>query len=299
MPKKNLTQAEMKEFAAEMSKVDWSKAEDRMEIALTILFYVKEDVERQDMEDLLVEVHTFNIGETPNWNSQHGLKAHVHVPGSYAPRSTITQTTLTIDTEQVSVHPEFELNQLRAGRYGDMSEIQEMAVDELLGRKNAIIWSTIINSISASDDNYGTFASGASSAAKLAELNTALSYVEDETRRKALSIVGRTKDLNWLMDTSLWTEPTAEQIEKQGILGNYRGVPIVRLSQYTDGYGNRWIQEGEILVVGSGSTKLGRNQDLEVLEGINIDDKMWHLRIDEQYGVVVHYPRKNYRIHIS
>ena len=79
----------------------------------------------------------------------------------------------------------------------------------------------------------------------------------------------------------------------------YRGLPVVKLRQYTDGYGNKWIDDDEILVLGTGATKLGRNQSLEVLDDLNIDDKMWHLRLDEQYGVVVHYPARNFRIKVS
>lgn len=298
MPKV-VTKQDIEAFAAEMQGVDWNDPAERRAIALTILEFVEEDVMREDLESLLVESYTFNIGESPQWITRKGLKAYVHEPGSYAPRSTITQKVLTINTEQVSVHPEFELNQLRAGRYGSITDVRTMAVEELLGRKYSIIWSTVLGSIAATDTNYSTFASGATAASKLTALDTAIDYVEDNSPGGVKAIVGRYTALGWITTTSLWSEDTKRQIEVTGNMGQYRGIPLVKLHQYTDGYGNKWISDNEILVVGTGSTKLGRNQGLEVLDDLNIDDKMWHLRMDEQYGVVVHYPRRNYRIHIS
>lgn len=299
MPKEKLTQQDISAFAEEMRQVNWYDPEERRAIALTILEYVKEDVKREDMESLLVDVYNFNIGESPQWVTSKGIKAYVHEPGSYAPRSTITNVVLTIDTEQVSVHPEFELNQLRSGRYGTIADIRQMSVEELLGRKYAIIWSTIFGSIAAGDSNYGTFASGAAAATKLAAIDTALDHVEDKSPGGVKAIVGRGTTLGFLTTTSLWSEDTKRQIETTGQMGAYRGVPIVKLHQYTDAYGNKRIDDNEILIVGTGSTKLGRTQELEVLDGLNVDDKMWHMRIDEQYGVVVHYPIRNYRIHVS
>lgn len=298
MPKK-VTQQDIEAFASEMQATNWNDPEERSAIALTILEYVKEDIRRADMEALMVDVYNFNIGESPQWITRKGLKAYVHEPGSYSPRSTITQAILTINTEQVSVHPEFELNQLRAGRYGTIADVRQMASDELLGRKYSIIWSTVIGSITSANSNYTTFASAATAATKLLALDSALDYVDDASPGGIKAIVGRATALGWVKTTSLWSEDTKRQIETTGQWGAYKGVPIVQLRQYTDGYGNRWIQDNEILILGFGSTKLGRNQDLEVLDDLNIDDKMWHLRLDEQYGVVVHYPDYNYRIHVS
>lgn len=294
-----VTREEMKAFAEEMKNLDWTDPEARRALALVVLQFVEEDIMREDLESLLVDVTTFNIGETPQWVTHKGLKAYVHEPGSVSPRSTITQKVLTVPTEQVSVHPEFELNQLRAGRYGTIADIRAMAVNELLGRKYSIIWSTLIGSIASTDSNYGTFASGDTAATKKTALDAALDYVEDESPGGAKAIVGRRTALGWISDVDGYSERNKELIENNGVLGTYRGVPIVRLHQYSDGYGNKRITDDEIIVVGTGSSKLGRNQDLEVLDDINIDDKMWHMRLDEQYGVVVHYADRNYRINIT
>ena len=297
MPK--VTQQDIEAFASEMQAVNWNDPEERSAIALTILEYVQEDITRYDLESLMVDVYNFNIGESPQWITRKGMKAYVHEPGSYAPRSTITQTILTINTEQISVHPEFELNQLRAGRYGSIADVRQMAVDELLGRKYSIIWSTVVGSIASTDTNYSSFASGATAATKQAALDAAIAYVEDRSPGGVKCIVGRATALQWISTTSLYSEDTKRQIEMTGNIPVYRGYPVIKLRQYTDGYGNKWISDNEILVLGTGSTKLGRNQSLEVLDDLNVDDKMWHLRMDEQYGVVVHYPARNYRIQVT
>ena len=298
MPKR-VTKEDIEAFAAEMQNVNWNDPEQRRAIALTILEFVQEDVMKEDLESLLTDVYSFNVGESPQWLTRQGLKAYVHEPGSYAPRSTITQKALTINTEQVSVHPEFELNQLRAGRYGSIADVRTMAVEELLGRKYSIIWATVIGSITAAASNYATVSGSGTASTKLTALDVAIDHVEDESPGGVKAIVGRYTALGWITTTSLWSNQNKAKIEDTGNMGNYRGIPIVKLHQYTDGYGNKWITDDEILVIGQGSTKLGRNQGLEVMDDLDINTKMWDLRIDEQYGVAVHYPNRNYRIHLS
>jgi len=294
-----LTPEEEEAFAAFMRDVDWTDPQQRRAIALKILKYIKEDVMRDDLVGLLVNVERIPLGATPQWIVREGVKAYVHEPGSYAPRSTVTQRVFTLTTELVSVHPEMNLDQLKTGRYGTIADIRRMGTEQLLGRKYAYVWNTLIGSIASTDTNYGTFASTASTATKKAALDTALSWVNDKNIRGAKAIVGRYTAVDWISDIDGFSEKTKFIIESEGLLGSYRGVPIIRLHQYQDGYGIDRINEDEIFVIGNDTGRMGVTQDLEVMDDININDKTWHLRVDEQYGVALFYPEKNYRLAIS
>lgn len=294
-----LSPEDQQAFASLMRETDWYDPKERRAIALKILKYIKEDIVRDNLVSLLVNVEQIPLGATPQWIVREGIKAYVHEPGSYAPRSTVTQRVFTLTTELVSVHPEMNLDQLKTGRYGSIADIRRMSTDELLGRKYAYVWNTLIGSVASTDTNYGTFASTASGAVKKAALDSSISWVNDKNTRGAKAIVGRYTAVDWITDLTGYSENTKYKIETEGLLGVYRGVPIIRLHQYQDGYGVDRIDEDEIFIIGNDTGRMGITQGLEVLDDLNINDKTWHLRIDEQYGVALFYSYRNFRLHIS
>jgi hypothetical protein len=288
----------MMKFASAMKEVNWDNAEDRRAVALTFLKFIKLDVQKDNLVPLIADVEQVPVGATPQWVVRKGIKAYVHEPGTYAPRSHITQITNTIASEMVSVHPEMEIEQLAAGRYGTVADIRNMVKEELLGRRYATIWNTLINSVSASDSNYGTYAWNASNQAKKDVLVSGLKWVND-IGNGAKAIVGRYSLVADIVEFGGYAETTKSKIDNQGYLGSFRGVPIVALNQYTDGYGIRRINADNIIIVSKGTTKLAETQPLKVKEAVDINDLMWHQHYYEKYGVSVFFPEKNFRIAVS
>jgi hypothetical protein len=288
----------MEKFASAMKEVDWDNAEQRKAVALKFLKFIKLDVQRDNMVSLFADVEQVPVGSTPQWIVRKGIKAYVHEPGTYAPRSHITQITNTIASEMISVHPEMEIEQLAAGRYGTVADIRNMVKEELLGRKYATIWNTVISSISASDTNYNTYAYGASNQKKKDCLVSGLKWVND-IGNGAKAIVGRYSLLADITEFDGYAETTKTQVDNSGYLGKFRGVPLIALNQYTDGYGIRRIDADNVMIISNGTTKLAETQGLKVKEAIDINDLMWHQHYYEKYGVAVFFPEKNWRIEVT
>ena len=290
-----------------LQSIDWHDARERKVIADTVTIKLQEEIRKEDITPFFASVERFGLGETPEYTFVKGLKAYIHEPGTYAPRSTLIQRTQTIKTGLVSVHTEMELSQLQSGRYGGMSVMKNLAREELLGQKNAILWNTLINSISSSDVNYASFASTDSNTIKKNFLVSGIDYIDDIAPGGVKAIVGRRSVLGFIMEldntvsTGFWSEQMKQRIEGTGgsLIGDFRGIPLVALHQYTDGYDVNRINATNIMIVANDTTKLAVTEDISTLEDIDINDRMWHWRISEKYGAAVFWPERNFRIAIT
>jgi hypothetical protein len=303
--RKNLTSEEVREFQEAMASVDFNDAGQRRALAEVIVKELRDWIEKDDiLAALKVDIQTFLPGQTVQWITRKGVKAFVHEPGSYAPRSTIANKTTTLSTEMISVNPEIEIGQLRSGRYGTIQDIKDMAMQELLSRKYGIIWSTLIGSISAGNaSQYWTAAKTVSAAAKKNAVDSGFDYVADKT--EVTAIIGRRTALSWMADYSAWsTTGPSENMKNQletttAYPQSYRGVPVIMLNQYTDGWGTDVITADNVMILGRDTVKLGVDRPLDFMEEINIDTLMWHIHIFESYGTAVFFPERNARIYWS
>jgi hypothetical protein len=295
--REELVQEFQKAFASTIQAIDFEDSKQRQALALTFLKYVQLNVERDNILPLIADVETVPVGATPQWIVRKGVKAYVHEPGTYAPRSMVTQITNTIQSEMISVHPELEISQLQAGRYGSIADITSMCKEELLGRKYAAAWTTLINSITTTTEgsNYGTYNTTSSVTAKKNIIVSGLKWVED-VGKGARAIVGRFTLVADITEFDGYSEVTKSEIDRAGWLGRYRGVPIVSLKQYTDGYGVRLINADNIMIVSNETTKLAITEPLQVREAIDIDTLMWHMHMWEKYGFGVFLPEFNFKI---
>jgi hypothetical protein len=291
-----------------LQSVDWFNAEERKVIADTVTLKLTEEIRQEDMTPFFATIDRFNVGDTPEYQFTKGLKAYVHEPGTYAPRSTLIQRIQTITTELVTVHPEMELSQLQGGRYGSMASMKNMAREELIGHKNAILWNTLTGSIASgsADGNYTAWAQSTDSVdLKKNLLVSGLDYVDDIAPGGPQAIVGRRSLLGFINELNGYSETLKTDVDFVGrggggvLLGHFRGIPLIALHQYTDGYDVNRINPDNIMIVARDTTRLAITEDLSTLEDINIDDRMWHWRISEKYGAAVFWPERNYRIAVS
>lgn len=305
--RKILTSEERRAFASAMQAVDFKDPAQRFEIAETIVKELKEEIDRDDVLAALdAEVVEFLPGQSVQWVTRKGLKVFVHEPGAYVPRSVLTNRTQTLYTDRVAVHPEIEITQLKSGRYGSLQEIKDQAYAELSGRKYASAWTTLIGSVATTDANYFATVSGPTSAQKKAAVDSGIDYVADQQGSYPTAIVGRRSALNWLADYAAYpasqnviSDSRKEVMDNQIYPGTYRGLPVVMLNQYKDGYGVNMITNNNIMVVGKGTVKIGVDVPLDFLEGVDINTTMWHMNIFESYGVGVFFPERNARIYLT
>lgn len=306
---KPASDTELADLSKALAEVDWYNAADRRAIADTVVRKLNEEIRQEDISQFFATVDTFGVNETPEYQYQKGLKAYIREPGTYMPRSTITQRTVTLDTEKVGVHPEFELSQLQAGRYGSLANVKNMAREALVGKRNAILWNTLVNSITgtpATGTNYLAFSSTAAAAIKKNFLVSGIDYADDKAVNGIQAIVGRRSLLGFIMDLDGYSDKFQEIRDLGGnsltggvMMGAFRGIPIVALHQYTDGYDQNVISATDIMIVSRGTTRLAVTQPVQALEEIDVDYAIWHMHLFEKYGAGIFWPDRNVRIAVS
>lgn len=280
-------------------KIDWYNDTHRQAVADVVVEKLEERIITEDMMRYFANVKEYKPGETPQFTFQKGMKAYVHERGTYAPRSHFIQRTFTLTSELISVAPEMELSQLETGRYGNVGSITAEAKKELMGRRNATLWNVLIGSIVSGDPNYVSVASTSPADVKGNFLASGLDYIDDIARVKA--IVGRRSALGFVNQLTGYSEAWKEKIDSAGgkLLGSYRGVPIVALHQYTDGYDVNRINADNIMIVAEDTTIFARTERLRSLQDVDSNTRMWNLHLSEAYGAMVIWPEYNWRIAIT
>lgn len=293
------------EFASVMQEALVSE-EGRHAVAAKIVKFVQDDIQQRDLASFILPRDFVPIGQTAEYAVRNKLRVYWHEPGSYAPRTRTTQKVFTVPIAMISAHPEYELGQLEAGRYGGIAEQVRMATEALLGAINAKVWNTVTGSIATTDANYASVATATNASVTKNALDNAINWVEDQNGGGARAIVGRRNLLYRILDfgttgtsyTGAYSDNTLQRIDETGNLPSYRGLPVVGLPQWRDANGVHTIKQDEILVMGTEAGKYVVQQELRSRDAVDVDDLMWHIHMYMRVGCAVFFPERNYRIQI-
>lgn len=292
-------------FASIMDEALYSE-EKRHAVAEKIVKFVQDDIQQRDLSALILPRDFVPIGQTAEYTVPSRIKVYWHEPGSYAPRTRLTQKVFTIPVSMVSANPEYELGQLEAGRYGSIADQVRRASEALQGAINAKVWNTVTGSIATTAANYATVDTTSAHLVKSA-LDNAINWVEDQAGGGARAIVGRRNLLYRLLDfgstgttyTGAYSDQTLRNIDVSGNLPSYRGVPLVPLPQWRDGFGTHTIKQDEIVVMGQDSGKYVVQQELRSRDAIDADTLIWNIHMYLKVGCGVFFPERNFRIKIT
>ncbi len=292
---------ELEQFAKEMHDMV-NDEQERHAVATKIVKYISDSIEQRDVSSLILPKETIPVGTSAEFAVPGKLKAYWHEPGSYAPRTQMTQKVFTVPTWMISAHPEYEISQLETGRYGTVADQVKAAREAILGAVNARVFNTITGSIASTDRNYSSVGNKITKAA----LDNAINWVEDQVGGVS-AIVGRRNILNPILDfgttgsadTGIFSDAMKDQVLKTGKIQSYRGVPIIPLNQWRDGFGKVTIPQDTIMVVGNDVGKYVVNQELRSKDDIDIDNLVWHIHLYMKMGCAVFFPERMYKIYLS
>lgn len=299
----NFASAEFqKALATEMCQA-FDDPSQRTALAKKITRKLQNEVDQRDLSGFLLDKEFIPLGTQVEWTLDTPMRVYWHEPGSYAPRTSIYQKTFTLTTEMLSVHPEYELNQLRAGRYGTIAYQSQKARDAILGAINSKIWNTLTGSIATTAVNYANDAGGLTKAS----LDTAITWCSDQPGGGPKAIVARRPRLDAILDFNtdgsadlgIFDDATKRQVLQTGAIGVYRGVPLIPLPNWIDGNGVNTISSNDVMVVGGGSGKFVVQTDLQSMDDINVDTLIWHIHMWTRIGVAIFFPLRNYRINVA
>ena len=128
----NANKEKWQAFADEMREAV-QDSDKRHAVANKIVKYISDSIEQRDVASLLLPKEFIPVGTSAEYAVPGKLKAYWHEPGSYAPRTAMTQKVFTVPTWMISAHPEYEISQLEAGRYGSVQDQVKAAREAILG----------------------------------------------------------------------------------------------------------------------------------------------------------------------
>jgi len=295
------TLAEKQKLDSAFKKVNFNDPMQSHALAEIVSRLLYEDVRHQDILSLMCDIEYFELGQQMQFAVTKGVKAFVHEPGSYAPRSVVVKKTLDLYAEQTSVNLQLNLLELKSGRYGSLPDLKRQMAREILGARYAAIWNAFKAAVpSGTVGNYHTIAAASGADDKMALLNRAITNMND---RGAIpkAIVGRYKAVSWISDISstYYSDEWRGIRDRVGFLGAYRGIPIVYLTQYEDGYGQLRIDGDNLFIVAEGCGKFGIQLDNFVTDAVNADTLDWNLHFTEIWGAGVTYAERLQRLYFS
>ncbi len=299
--KTKMTEQELTQAFSKAMQYGLAAEETRREMAVKIVKFISDAIALQDIASLILPKEFIPIGQTAEYSLPGKLKAYWHEPGSYAPRTQMVNRVFTIPTSMLSAHPEYELGQLESGRYGSMQTQITAAQEAIQGAINARVWNTIIGSVSPTARNYTT----SSGALTMSSLNDGINWVEDQVGG-AVAIVGRRNVLYRMLDfgtsgtadTGVFSDTMKDNVLKGGKIPSYRGIPVIGLTQWRDGFGKVTIDEGNVMIIGKDVGRYVVSQELRSQQTIDVDNLIWHIHLYMKMGVGVFFPERMFRIRI-
>ena len=298
----NADKEKWQKFAEEMREAV-SDTEKAHAVANKIVKYVSDSIEQSDVASLLLPKEYIPVGTTAEYAVPGKLKAYWHEPGSYAPRTSMVQKVFTVPTWMISAHPEYEISQLESGRYGSVQDQVKAAKEAILGAINARVFNTVRGSVATTAKNY---MASATNRLNQAALDHAINYLEDQVGGVG-AIVGRRNVLfnmlNWgtsTYDIGLFSDSKKDEaINRRDGFPTYRGVPVIGLPNWRDGFGKQTISNGTVMVIGKDAGRYVINQELRSKDDIDVDNLIWHIHLYMKMGCAVWFPERLFRIELT
>jgi hypothetical protein len=282
----------------EIAAANWDDPTWRREMAQELTETIYLGFEHENLLNYMTTVENADFDARVFIKEVKGLRAFWVARGGYIEASTIRAEIMEIQRDTIGFHVyEFE-DKLRV----DFSETQATLVDLGVQRMDAEVNLRFLRLLQAAiPSNSPYYISG--NGLSLNQLDAALTAVRDESRDFQVAIVGRSTMTDQIMEQLLtrnntggFTPATNEQIIQRGLLGVYRGAPIISLKNFRDDMDVPFFPANELYVIGRDASKFAFWGGLLSKEFTEDDNWYWHYLARRDFGGVIHRPDRLRRI---
>jgi hypothetical protein len=291
-------QRELVRRVNEEARQNWRNTEWRAEMAQQMTETIFEGFQHENLLSLLAEVENLPFEGRSFVKETRGLRAFWVARGGYIEASTVHSEVMEIERDTLGFQVyEFEDKLITnfAETQATMIELGIQRMDAEVNNRVLAVFQAAIDSMSPSYIPTSNFT--------LADLNTALSEVRDETNSNQVTIVGRAPMTEKILDLLLgstngagFIPATNEQMVRQGILGTYRGANIVTLKNYKDDTGAAFFPDNELFIMSTDASKFAFFGGMMSREWVESDNWYWHFMTRRDFGGTVHRPERVRRI---
>src|SRR3954451_579548 len=228
-------QADLEELAFDLVNIAWS------------------DTMSEDIVPRIIQVKTVGLGD-PDYIEEdlRGMRAYWQGKGGQILSDMLRYTRTQMPREEMVTAIDWHVDQMALNFWGSFDSLRGQA-EAKLRMLPTIRLIELIQAAITSGTYYGTFA-----AATLTD-NQIDSVLEEVAARSdgAVSIIGTRIGVRALANVGLdFGDNIKEQIFRTGIIGQYKGYPVVQISNFEDFAGNFVLPSDELWFVGQNAGRL-------------------------------------------
>jgi hypothetical protein len=273
------------------ARENWGNPTWRQEFAAELTESILLGFEYETLVDRWIETETTDFNGRIFVREASGLKAFWMARGGYIEASSLTAEVAEIPRDMLGVHVSDFEDKFINNFTESAQTLRDLAIQRMDAEINRRVHTVLAEAIPSGSPYYVT-APGLSKAA----LDNAIRSVQDASRTGEVVIVGRPNMVDQIVDFEGFGMETLEEIRQKGVLGVYRGCPIVRLRNYKDEDGTAYLPGNELWVMARDTGKFAFFGGLKSKEFEDLDNWYWHYIARRDTGLLVYHPERARRI---
>lgn len=287
----NKDRLEIMEAANEEARKNWEDPQWRRDFAADLTESILLGFEYETLIDRWIDTERTDFNGRIYIREAGGLKAFYMARGGYIEASELTAEISEVPRDMIGVHVwEFE-DKFLTNFSESAQTLRDLSIQRMDAEINRRVHTVLTEAI-PSGSPYYLSTPGLSKPA----VDAAISAVRDSSRSGEVVIVGRPTMVDQIMDFDGFGNETKEEIRNKGMLGQYRGVPIVSLKNYKDEDGQAYLPGNEMWIMTRDTGKFAFFGGLKSKEFNELDNWYWHYLARRDTGVLVHHPERARRL---
>jgi len=275
------------ERANEEARAHWTDPQYRRDFAADLTESILLGFEYETLVDRWIVTERTDFNGRLFVEETTGLKAWWMARGGYIEASELSAEISELPRDMIGTHVwDFEDKFLT--NFADSAQrLRDLAIQRMDAEVNRRVHTVLAEAIPSTSPYYVS-AAGVSKAS----VDAALTAVRDQSKTGEVVIVGRASMVDQIMDFTGYGNETLETIRNKGVLGVYRGAPIVSLKNYKDEDNAPFIPANEMWIMGRDTGKFGFYGGLQSKEFSELDNWYWHYLARRDAGVLVYHPER-------
>ena len=270
---------------------NWENPQWRAEFAADLTESILLGFEYETLIDRWIDTERTDFNGRIFVKEAGGLKAYYMARGGYIEASELTSEVSEVPRDMIGVHVwEFE-DKFLTNFAESASTLRDLSIQRMDAEINRRVRTVLAEAI-PSGSPYYVATPGLSKPA----VDAGISAVRDASRSQEVVIVGRPTMVDQIMNFDGFGNETREEIQQKGLLGTYRGTPVVSLRNYKDEDGQPYLPANEMWIMTRDTGKFAFYGGLKSKEFTELDNWYWHYLARRDTGVMVHHPERARRL---
>lgn len=287
----NKNRLEIMEAANLDARENWEDPQWRREFAAELTESILLGFEYETLIDRWIDTERTDFDGRIFIREAGGLKAFYMARGGYIEASELTSEISEVPRDMLGVHVwEFE-DKFLTNFSESAQTLRDLSIRRMDAEINRRVHTVLTEAVPSGSPFYL-----ATPGLSKPGVDAAIAAVQDASDSGDVVIVGRPTMTRQIMDFDGYGNETLEEIRNKGVLGQYRGVPIVELRNFKDEDGKPYLPSNEMWIMTRDTGKFAFFGGLKSKEFTELDNWYWHYLARRDTGVLVHHPERARRL---